>query len=57
MANPRSFCGAGFSKSVALDDTMPHMSKDHESWAIDDKNHVMVLNPNEMISIVATMMG
>jgi hypothetical protein len=29
------------------------MSKDHESWAEDYGNHVMVLNPNEMISIVA----
>jgi hypothetical protein len=31
---------------------MPHMSKDHESWAANDGNHVMVPNPNEMISIV-----
>jgi hypothetical protein len=28
------------------------MSKDHESWAIDDGNHVMVPNFNEMISII-----
>jgi hypothetical protein len=47
------FCKAGFSGSVAPNVTMPHMSKDHESWAEDYGNHVMVLNPNEMISIVA----
>jgi hypothetical protein len=29
---------------------MPHMSR-----AVDDRNHVMVLNPNEMISTIATM--
>jgi hypothetical protein len=29
------------------------MSKDRESWAVDDGNHVMVSNPNEMISIAA----
>jgi hypothetical protein len=40
---------------LALDETMPHMSKDHESWVIDDGNHVMVPNLNEMISIVAPM--
>ncbi len=40
---------------LALDETMPHMSKDHESWVIDDGNHVMVLNLNEMISTVAPM--
>jgi hypothetical protein len=26
-------------------ETMPHMSKDYESWAIVNGNHVMVLNP------------
>jgi hypothetical protein len=30
---------------MARDETMPHMSKDHESWIVDDGNHVMVLNP------------
>jgi hypothetical protein len=47
------FCGASFSRLVALNDMMLHMSRDHESWATNDGNHVMVLNPNEMISIVA----
>jgi hypothetical protein len=37
---------------VAPNEMMPHMSKDCESWAKDDGNHVMVPNPNEMISIV-----
>jgi hypothetical protein len=36
---------------MAPNEMMPHMSKDHESWAIDDGNHVMVPNFNEMISI------
>jgi hypothetical protein len=29
------------------------MSKDRESWAKDDGNHVMVPNLNEMISTIA----
>jgi hypothetical protein len=29
------------------------MSRDHESWAANDGNHVMVPNPSEMISTVA----
>jgi hypothetical protein len=34
-------------------DTMPHMLKNYESWVIlDDGNHVMVPNLNEMISTV-----
>jgi hypothetical protein len=49
------FCGDGFSKSGAPNEMMPHMLRDHESWAIDDGNHVMVPNPNEMISTVAPM--
>jgi hypothetical protein len=40
---------------MALNETMSHMSKDHESWVIDDGNHVMVPNPDEMISTVAPM--
>ncbi len=28
------------------------MSRDHDSWAIDDGNHVMVANFSEMISII-----
>jgi len=51
--NSRFFCGASFSRLVALDEMMPHMSKDHESWVVDDGNHVMVPNLNEMILIVA----
>ncbi len=46
------FCGTGFSRLMAPNEMMPHMSKDHESWAIDDGNHVMVPNFNEMISII-----
>ncbi len=49
----RFFCGANFSKSMALNEMMRHMSRDHESWVTNDGNHVMVPNPNEMISIVA----
>jgi hypothetical protein len=30
-----------------------HMSRFHQSWAVDDGNHVMVPNPNEMISTTA----
>jgi len=51
------FCGIGFSRLMALDEMMPHMSKDHESWAVDDGNHVMVPNFNEMISINAPRHG
>jgi hypothetical protein len=29
------------------------MSRDHESWATNDGNNVMVPNPNEMISTTA----
>jgi hypothetical protein len=35
---------------MALNETVPHMSRDHESWVVDDGNHIMVPNPNEMIS-------
>ncbi len=34
---PRFFCGASFSGSVALDEMMPHMSRDYESWLANDK--------------------
>ncbi len=34
---------------------MPHMSKDHEPWATNDGNHIMVPNLNEMISTIVTM--
>jgi hypothetical protein len=44
-------CGASFSRLVAPNETMPHMSRDHESWATIDGNHVMVPNLNEMMSI------
>jgi hypothetical protein len=40
---------------VAPNETMPHKLKDHESWAIDDGNHVMVPNLSEMISTIAPM--
>jgi len=38
---------------VAPNEMMPHMSRDHEPWATDDGNHVMVPNLIKMISIVA----
>jgi len=50
------FCGAGFSRSMAPNETMPHMSRDHESWVASDGNQVMVLNPSEMIFTIAPMM-
>ncbi len=53
--NPRFFCGVGFSRSIAPDETMPRMSKDHESWVANDGNHVMISNSNEMISTIARM--
>ncbi len=51
----RFFCGAGFSRLVAPNEMMPRMSRDHESWATNDGNHVMVPNLNEMISTFAPM--
>jgi hypothetical protein len=42
---------------MAPNESMPHMSRDHDSWAIDDGNHVMVPNPSEMISIATLMIG
>jgi hypothetical protein len=47
------FCGVGFSGLVAPNEMMSHMSRDHESWATNDGNHVMVPNPSEMISTIA----
>jgi hypothetical protein len=47
------FCGVGFLGSMAPNEMMSHMSRDHESWAANDGNHVMVPNPSEMISTVA----
>jgi hypothetical protein len=40
---------------MALDETMPHMLRDHESWVTDDENHVKVPNFNEMISMATLM--
>jgi hypothetical protein len=34
---------------------MPNMLIDHESWVANDGKHVMVPNPNEMISTAAPM--
>jgi hypothetical protein len=56
-ADQRFFCGVGFSGSVAPIEMMPHMSRDHEPWATNDENHIMVPNPNEMISITAPVTG
>jgi hypothetical protein len=47
------FCGASFSGSMAPNEMMSDMSRDHESWATNDGNHVMVPNLNETISTVA----
>ncbi len=44
------FCGVDFFLLVALDEMISHVSKDHESWVIEDGNHFMVLSPSEMIS-------
>jgi hypothetical protein len=33
------------------------MSKDREPCAVDDRNNVMVLNPNQIISTITTMIG
>jgi hypothetical protein len=52
-ANQGFFCGVGFLGLVAPNEMMPYMSRDHESWATDDGNHVMVPNPSEMISTTA----
>jgi hypothetical protein len=30
------FCGTKFLKSMAPNEMMPHMSKDHESWVAND---------------------
>jgi hypothetical protein len=49
----KKICGASFWGSMALNEMMPHMSRDHESFVIDDGNHVMGRNPNEMISTIA----
>ncbi len=47
------FCGASFLRLVAPNEIMPRMSRDHDPWAIDDGNRVMVPNPSEMISTTA----
>jgi hypothetical protein len=51
--DPRFFCEASFSGSITPKESMPHMSKHHGLWVVDDGNCVMVSNPNEMISIIA----
>jgi hypothetical protein len=38
---------------MAQDDILPHMSRDHGPWVIDDGNHGMVSNHNKMISTTA----
>jgi hypothetical protein len=48
--NPKFIYKVNFSRSMAPNDVMPHMLKNHESWVIDDANHVMVSNLIEMIS-------
>jgi hypothetical protein len=53
--NQGFFNGTSFSRSVAPNEMMSHMSRDHESWVANDGNHVMVPNPNEMISTTTPM--
>jgi hypothetical protein len=48
--NPRFIYKVNFSRSMAPNDVMPHMLKNHESRVIDDGKHVMVSNLNEMIA-------
>jgi len=49
------FCGVDFLSLVALAETISHMSKDHESWVVDDGNHFMVPSFHEMISKTTSM--
>jgi hypothetical protein len=42
---------------VTLYNVMPHMSGDYGSRVANDGKHVMVLNPSEMISIVAPVIN
>jgi hypothetical protein len=53
--NQGFFCGTSLLGLMAPNEMMSHMSKDHESWATNDGNHVMVPNPNEMISTTTLM--
>jgi hypothetical protein len=55
-ANQGFFCGVGFLGSMAQDEIMPHMLRDHESWVTYDGNHVKIPNPNEMISMATLVM-
>jgi hypothetical protein len=48
--NPRFIYKVNFSRLVAPNDVMPHMLRNHESCIIDNGNHVMVSNLNQMIS-------
>jgi hypothetical protein len=49
------FCGDSFLELVAPNEMMPHMPKDHESWVINDGNHVMDPNFSEMIFTTTPM--
>jgi hypothetical protein len=40
--DPRFFCEASFSGSITPKESMPHMSKHHGLWVVDDGNCVMV---------------
>jgi hypothetical protein len=53
--DPRFFCGIDFLGSVALDEVMPHMLRDHGSWAIDDGNQIMISHPNKMNSTTTSV--
>jgi hypothetical protein len=49
------FCGVTFLGSMTPNEMMPHMSRNHDPWVVDDGNRVMVPNPSEMISTYAIM--
>jgi len=39
--DPRLFYRVSFSRSMASYESMPHMSRDHGLWVINDGNHVI----------------
>jgi hypothetical protein len=49
-ANSGFFSGTYFLRSMALNEVMPHMLRDHGSWTIDGGNQIMISHFNEMIS-------
>ncbi len=51
----RFFSEIDFQGLMALDEMISHMSKDRESWVVDDGNHFMVPSLSEMISTTTSM--